>query len=147
MSALSIDEHKRRHWCGKSAVSPNQGIAGVLNSMSWLGTLAKYRCVNMQCSSLYHGKELWRCLHIFMTHYYDLLSKFGPSQYYLRCVQITKGLLQKYGAERVRDTPITEVCILTAYRRVHTHTHTYTHIHMLSQHTCVHAHTHTHTRT
>jgi hypothetical protein len=25
------------------------------------------------------------------------------------CLQITRGLLQKYGAERVRDTPITEV--------------------------------------
>jgi hypothetical protein len=25
-------------------------------------------------------------------------------------MQITRGLLQKYGAERVRDTPITEVC-------------------------------------
>jgi pyruvate/2-oxoglutarate/acetoin dehydrogenase E1 component len=26
-----------------------------------------------------------------------------------RPVQITKGLLQKYGADRVKDTPITEV--------------------------------------
>ena len=25
-------------------------------------------------------------------------------------LQITKGLLQKYGPERIRDTPITEVC-------------------------------------
>ena len=38
-----------------------------------------------------------------------LLSRLMPSW----LAQITRGLLQKYGAERVRDTPITEVCPLS----------------------------------
>ena len=30
-------------------------------------------------------------------------------------LQITRGLLQKYGAERVRDTPITEVPLILSF--------------------------------
>ncbi len=31
---------------------------------------------------------------------------------YQGAYKITRGLLQKYGPKRVRDTPITEVCVL-----------------------------------
>ena len=35
-------------------------------------------------------------------------SQDRPTHQLHRCWQITRGLLQKYGAERIRDTPITE---------------------------------------
>ena len=39
----------------------------------------------------------------------NILFLLVPSNSYLFIMQISKGLLEKYGPERVLDTPITEV--------------------------------------
>jgi hypothetical protein len=51
-------------------------------------------------------KSRWSC---FADQLDVCVMACGSAHRCLLCLQITRGLLQKYGAERVRDTPITEV--------------------------------------
>ncbi len=88
-----------------------------------LGLLLLDPCIS-QCSCLLcrlvNTRELTRWDYIWCPNMYmgasstamSLVAPRDARKLTLCDVQITRGLLQKYGAERVRDTPITEVTYL-----------------------------------
>lgn len=70
------------------------------------------------CTTTHEGPQLLRKFYATRWKYAAVAAMFNIKtqlsasvrRVNFSALQITKGLVQKYGPERVRDTPITEVC-------------------------------------